>query len=152
MKKILVSACLLGKCCKYNGGSNLNQDVAGLMKKIEGDYEPILVCPEVLGGLKTPRMPAEIRGGTTVVTKELVDVTREFLLGAEKTSELAEKNGCKFALLKERSPSCGGKQIYDGSFSGTLIDGEGMTAHLLRQNGVKVYGETELSELKQALY
>lgn len=143
-KKILVSACLLGEPCKYSGGSNYNQDVIDLLERLNAGAVP--VCPEVLGGLPTPRTPAEIQDGR-VVTADGRDVTEAFVRGAQKALLAAKENGCSLAVLKERSPSCGCGEIYDGSFSGRLISGDGMTARLLRQAGIPVVGERRCKEL-----
>lgn len=119
--KILVSACLLGKNCKYNGGNNLNQ---GVLDFIEG-HEVIGVCPEQLGGLSTPRLPAEIVDGV-VTNKEGVSVDNEFRKGAQAALAIALENKADLAILQSRSPSCGVKEIYDGSFSGRKIKGQGV--------------------------
>ena len=134
--KLLVSACLLGENCKYSGGNNRNEQVRAL----ERYFQLIPVCPECFGGLPIPREPSEIRDGC-VVSKSGVDVTAAFADGAEKTLYIAEEENCGLALLKERSPSCGSSQIYDGTFSHTRIPGMGVTAELLRQNGITVYSE-----------
>ena len=105
------------------------------------------VCPEVLGGLPTPRPPAERQPDGRVVTREGVDVTAEYRAGAERVLELARAHGCTLAVLKERSPSCGRGQIYDGTFSHTLIPGSGVAAQLLETQGIPVYGESRLDEL-----
>ena len=115
--KILVSACLLGKNCKYNGGNNLNKSVLDF---IEG-HEVIGVCPEQLGGLSTPRLPAEIVDGV-VTNKEGVCVDNEFRKGAQEALTIALENKVDLAILQSRSPSCGVKEIYDGSFSGRKIE------------------------------
>ncbi|MGN1081045.1 MAG: DUF523 domain-containing protein [Acutalibacteraceae bacterium] len=141
-EKILVSACLLGANCKYDGKNNKNNGVISLKSK----YELIPVCPETLGGLKAPRCPSELRGGR-VFAKDGTDVTEYFINGAEKTLETAKRNGCSRAVLKARSPSCGSKAIYDGSFSGKVIGGDGVAARILKDNGIKVYTENELEEL-----
>ncbi len=141
MKKILVSACLLGFPCRYDGASKQNE----VIDKLKERFELIPVCPETLGGLPTPRPPAEIRDGQ-VVNKEGFDVTKEYALGALKTLELAKKHNITRAILKERSPSCGKGKIYDGSFSGTLTDGNGITAELLLKNGITVLGESEIEK------
>jgi len=106
------------------------------------------VCLEVLGGLPTPRPPAE-RRGNKVLTKEGEDVTSAFLAGADKTLKLAKQYGCSVAILKERSPSCGYDKIYGGTFSGTLVDGSGITAEPLAQNGVTILGESGVAEYFQ---
>lgn len=140
--KILVSMCLFGEPCRYDGKSCPCEDVVLLKEK----YELILVCPEVFGGLKTPRSPAE-RVGDKVISKDGKDVTKEYKLGAQKALELAKKNGCTIAVLKEKSPSCGCGVIYDGTFSGTLTEGNGVTAELLTKNGIKVIGESKIKSL-----
>lgn len=108
------------------------------------------VCPEILGGLPTPRTPSE-RQGERVVSKTGADVTAAYQKGAEETLRLARLFGCRKALLKERSPSCGRGQIYDGSFSGRLIPGDGVTARLLEQEGIAVFGESQLQQLLETL-
>ena len=132
-EKILISACLIGLNCKYNGGNNENSKLVELMK--EKDLIPI--CPEQLGGLKTPRVSAE-RKQEKVITKEGVDVTKEYQKGAEEVLNLAKKLNIKKAILKSRSPSCGIDEIYDGTFSHTLIKRDGVTAELLKKNGIEV--------------
>jgi len=138
MENLLISACLLGFECKYSGGSNRLPDerIARLKEK----YRLIPVCPESAGGLPTPRDPSE-RLGEGVVSSKGRDVTAQFKKGAETALYLARKYNCKKALLKRNSPSCGGEYIYDGSFSGTLIPGEGVTAELLRAEGIEIIGE-----------
>ena len=112
--KILISSCLLGENCKYNGGNNADAICAGELAKLGQIYELIAVCPEYLGGLPTPREPAEICSNGRVITKfSGHDVTREFVLGAQICADIARANGCKIAILKERSPSCGSGEIYD---------------------------------------
>ena len=132
-EKILISACLIGLNCKYDGGNNENSKLVELMK--EKDLVPI--CPEQLGGLKTPRASAE-RKQEKVITKEGVDVTKEYQKGAEEVLNLAKKLNIKKAILKSRSPSCGIDEIYDGTFSHTLIKRDGVTAELLKKNGIEV--------------
>lgn len=141
--KILVSACLLGKNCKYNGGNNLNQSVLGF---IEG-HEVIGVCPEQLGGLSTPRLPAEIVDGV-VTNKEGVSVDNEFCKGAQEALAVALENKVDLAILQSRSPSCGVKEIYDGSFSGKKIKGQGVFAKLLSARGIKVLDAEDVAEHK----
>lgn len=141
--RVLVSACLLGVNCRYNGIPKGNEDVKELLKR--EDISLIPVCPEQLGGLPTPRTPSE-RKGACVVSSEGEDRTAAFAKGAEETLRIAKLYGCEAALLKERSPSCGNKEVYDGSFTGTVIPGEGVTVEPLRKNGVKVFGESELTE------
>jgi uncharacterized protein YbbK (DUF523 family) len=141
--KILVSACLLGKNCKYNGGNNLNQ---GVLEFIEG-HEVIGVCPEQLGGLSTPRLPAEIVYGV-VTNKEGVSVDAEFRKGAQAALAAALENKVDLAILQSRSPSCGVKEIYDGSFSGKKIKGQGVFAKLLSARGIKVLDAEDVAEHK----
>lgn len=139
--KVLVSACLLGVNCRYNGIPKENEAVKVLLNR--EDITLIPVCPEQLGGLPTPRTPSERKDGS-VVSSEGEDRTVTFSRGAEETLRLAELYRCAAALLKERSPSCGNKEVYDGSFTGTVVPGEGVTAELLRKNGVTVFGESEI--------
>lgn len=136
---ILVSACLLGTNCRYDGTGHLDPNLLSLLEK----HTLIPICPEQLGGLPTPRPPAECQGNL-VVTKAGVDVTTQFIKGAEETLKLAQLYHCDLAILKERSPSCGSKQIYDGHFSGSLINGAGATAKLLMAHGINVIGESEV--------
>lgn len=141
--KILVSACLLGKNCKYNGGNNLNQSVLDF---IEG-HEVIGVCPEQLGGLSTPRLPAEIVEGV-VTNKEGISVDNEFRNGAQAALAIALENKADLAILQSRSPSCGVKEIYDGSFSGKKIKGQGVFAKLLAKHDIKVLDAENVGERK----
>ena len=142
MKLILVSACLLGAACKYSGGDNLCPQVAAMAQ----DHALVPVCPEQLGGLPTPRTPAE-RQGDRVVTKDGRDVTEAYLRGAQEALKLAKLFGCDTAILKARSPSCGARAIYDGSFTGTVVPGDGVTAELLQASGIRVLTEAELDLL-----
>ena len=137
--KILVSACLLGVKCRYDGKSVPKENVMRLME----ENELIPFCPEIYGGLSTPRDPSEIRGDRVVSSKGN-DVTEQYKKGAEEALKIAKMYGCTMAVLKERSPSCGNKQVYDGTFTGTLTDGMGVTAKLLTDNGIKVLGESEI--------
>ena len=139
---ILVSACLLGCACRYDGGAKPCAAVRTLAAK----HTLIPVCPEQLGGLPTPRLPSE-RIGAQVVMKDGTDVTAAYRRGAEEALRLARLFGCRRAVLKERSPSCGSGTIYDGSFSGRLTGGDGVTAALLRENGIAVCGESALEAL-----
>jgi uncharacterized protein YbbK (DUF523 family) len=141
-EKILVSACLLGIDCKYSGGNNYNEKVLEYIK----DYEVIPVCPEIMGGLSTPRPPSE-RVGNKVINNQNIDVTKEYIKGANETLKLAKLFDAKKALLKAKSPSCGKGKIYDGSFSGTLIEGNGVTVDLLQSNGIEVITEQDLEKL-----
>ena len=129
--KVIVSACLLGENCKYNGGNNRCQKVIDFMK----DHEVIPVCPEQMGGLSTPRLPAEISNGK-VMNAEGVSVDAEFRKGAEAALEIALEIGATHAILQPRSPSCGCKQVYNGTFSKTLIPGKGVFAQLLADHSI----------------
>lgn len=142
---ILVSACLLGRNCKYNGGSNKNEKVIALSKK----FNLIPVCPEFSGGLSIPRPPSEITCGK-VYSKNGDDITEYFIKGAETVLKKAHACNCRFALLKARSPSCGNNEIYDGSFSNKTISGEGITAALLKRNNIMVFNENQINELIDA--
>lgn len=137
--KIAVSACLLGEKCKYNGGNNYSEKVS---KFVEG-HELILVCPEVLGGLPTPRESAEIVNGI-VSHKDGTSVDAEFRRGAEMALNIVKDNQVDVVILQSRSPSCGVNQIYDGSFTGKLIPGQGLFAELLQKNGIKVIDVEDL--------
>ena len=139
--KIMVSACLLGDNVKYDGGNNYNQDLIDFLK----DYEVIKVCPECLGGLTTPRIPAEILHDK-VINEEGTDVTKEYNEGALKTLEIAKENDIKVAILKRNSPSCGFHAIYDGTFTHTITNGDGITAKLLNEKGIKVLNENNYKE------
>ena len=139
--KILISACLLGVCCRYDGASKAHPLVLALAER----HTLVPVCPEQLGGLPTPRPPAERRDGRVVTQSD--DVTEQYRRGAEETLKLCKLLGCEAAVLKERSPSCGYGQIYDGTFSGTLTAGDGVTAALLAAHGIPVYGESRIEEL-----
>ena len=135
---ILVSACLLGVPCRYDGTGKADERILALAKT-----RPLIpVCPEQLGGLPTPRPPAE-RHGTQVLTRDDRDVTAPFQRGAEETRRLARLFSCRIAILKANSPSCGSGQIYDGCFCGKLIPGDGMTAALLKQEGLTVLSEKD---------
>lgn len=147
---ILVSACLLGLNTKYNGDSNCSDLISMYMSL--GKFIP--VCPEQLGGLPTPRPPSEIScgsghdvlyGGKKVISIDGNDVTRQFINGAREVLKIARDFHVKYAILKEKSPSCGSTQIYDGTFSGRAQPGEGVTAALLRENGIIVYSEKDLN-------
>lgn len=140
-KKALISACLLGVDCRYDGKNNKLPDEK--LRELKEKYELIPVCAEVYGGLTTPRVPSERRYGG-VFSKEGMDVTAEFTKGAEAVLYLAELLGAELAILKENSPSCGSGRIYDGSFTGTLTEGDGVTAELLKKHGISVIGEKKL--------
>lgn len=136
---ILVSACLLGVNCRYNGTGISHESV----QKLSNSHHLIPVCPEILGGLGIPRLPAEIIDGN-VISINREDVTDNYKKGAEETLKLAKLFNCKLAVLKERSPSCGCGTVYDGSFKGILTEGDGVTAALLMENGIKVIGESQV--------
>ncbi|MEM3565342.1 MAG: DUF523 domain-containing protein [Candidatus Bathyarchaeia archaeon] len=135
----LCSACLLGIRCRYDGRDALNEKVITLLKK----EILIPVCPEQLGGLPTPREPAEIRG-EKVITRFGKDVTENFKRGAEEVWKIAKLFGVREAVLKQGSPSCGCGRIYDGTFSGKIIEGDGITAAMLKKHGIKVITEEDL--------
>ena len=142
MEHLLISACLLGAQCRYDGQSKPVLEMVALSEQ----FDLVPLCPEQLGGLPTPRTPAE-RIEDRVMTKDGRDVTAEYRHGAEQALHLARLCGCKIALLKERSPSCGSGTLYDGTFTGGLTAGDGVTAALLRENGITVYGESEIGRL-----
>lgn len=141
-EKLLISACLLGRNCKYNGGNNYHP----LTEQLRERYDLVPVCPECLGGLRIPHDPSE-RVGDKVLSKTGADVTAAFRLGAEKTAEAARKSGARKAVLKERSPSCGFGAIYDGTFTGTVVPGNGVAAEALAAEGVAIWGESQMEEL-----
>ncbi len=151
-EKILVSACLVGQKCRYDGQDKRNENVLLLRKT----YQFIPVCPELLGGLPIPREPCEIDGRTgydvfsgkaNVIDKNGGDKTPYFILGAHETLALAKNAGIKKAVFKSKSPSCGCGEIPDGSFTGKLINRDGVTAALLKRNGIEVYTEDGIGEL-----
>ena len=130
--KIAVSACLLGENCKYNGGNNYSEKVRDYAK----GHEVIPVCPEVLGGLSIPREPAEIVN-CIVSLKDGTSVDKEFRQGAKEALKIVKEQNADIVILQSRSPSCGVNTVYDGSFSGEIISGQGIFADLLRKNGIK---------------
>ena len=141
---VMISACLAGKKCRYDGGAKPNQEI---LSRIAGGEEFCLVCPECMGGLPIPREPAEIQGGTgadvlagraRVISRDGKDVTAAYLAGAQKGLQMAKAKGADTVLLKSKSPSCGAGRIHDGSFSGGLFAGNGVFAELLMQNGIRV--------------
>lgn len=140
--RILISACLLGVCCRYDGAAKGHP----LAEALAARYELVPVCPEQLGGLATPRPPAE-RLGDRVVTQHGGDETEAYHRGADEAWKICRMLECQAAVLKERSPSCGLGSIYDGTFSGTLRAGDGVTAALLLKQGIPVYGESQIGEL-----
>ncbi len=139
--KIMVSACLLGDNVRYDGNNNFNQELIDFLK----DHEVVKVCPEVLGGLSTPRVPAEILNDK-VINYEGTDVTKEFQEGAMKTLEIAKENDIQVAILKRNSPSCGANTIYDGTFTHCVTKGDGIAAKLLKDNGVTILNENNYKE------
>lgn len=140
---VLVSACLLGVCCRYNGGGVLEEQLQAMMPAVT----LIPVCPEIMGGLPTPREPAE-RVGERILTRSGTDVTAEYEKGAGEVLRLAKLYGSTCAILKERSPSCGSGIIYDGTHTQKLTNGDGITAALLKRNGIRIFGESNIDELK----
>ncbi|MBS5789693.1 DUF523 domain-containing protein [Fusobacterium sp.] len=139
---ILISGCLLGLKCRYDSKEKKLPEIEKLIEL----YNLIPICPEQLGGLPTPRIPAE-RVKDRVITQVGVDVTKEYQIGAEEALKIAKLYNCKKAILKEKSPSCGCGKIYDGTFSRNLIVGNGITAELLLKNGIEVFGESEIDKL-----
>ena len=142
MERILISACLVGDNVKYNGGNNKSPLIEKLLEK----YELSPFCPEVEGGLKTPRAPSERQGGR-VVNNEGQDVTTAFERGAELAFNICLFLKIKKVILKERSPSCGAHEIYDGTFSHRVIPGMGVTAEYLKEKGIEVYTENDINSL-----
>ncbi|MCF0117203.1 MAG: DUF523 domain-containing protein [Bacilli bacterium] len=143
MRKILISACLIGDKCNYKGQSNFTPKFQELAEK---GYELVPFCPEVEGGLPTPRLPNEIRN-SQVVRSDGKDVTREFESGAKKALMLCDLLGIKIAILKEASPSCGTHEVHDGHFQGRKIPGLGWTARKLKEKGIEVYSENEIDKI-----
>ena len=141
MENVLISACLLSIACRYDGGWR-EYDLKNLKEK----YNLIPICPEIYGGLPTPRVPSEIVDDK-VINRDGVDVTAQYEKGAKETLHLAKLFNVKYAVLKSKSPSCGNGEVYDGTFSKTLISGDGVTARLLKEYGVKVFNEDEIAEL-----
>ena len=144
MEKLLISACLAGENCKYSGGNNFIGETA--LASLGDKYELVSACPEVMGGLSVPRIPCE-RIGARVMNERGEDVTAQFKAGAELTADICERQVVKKALLKEKSPSCGSGRIYDGTFSHTVIAGDGVTAQRLRALGIALYGDSEIEKL-----
>ena len=140
--RILISACLLGTPCRYDGAAKSHPLAAALAER----HHLVPLCPEQLGGLPTPRLPAERRDGR-VMTEDGGDVTENYRRGAEAALALCRLLECRAAVLKERSPSCGRGEIYDGTFTGTRVPGDGVTAELLTAHGIAVYGESQIEEL-----
>ena len=156
-QKVLVSRCLLGHRVRYDGGAS---GPYGQLARWQDEGRIIALCPEVAGGLPTPRAPAEIPGGqgldvlngkAPVMTSEGEDVTAAFMDGAQQALALVNRHGIRVAILKANSPSCGNVQTYDGSFSGVKVEGQGVTAALLAGAGVQVFSELQLDDAAQAL-
>ena len=141
---LLISMCLLGEPCRYDGKSVPLDGT--IIEKLKEKYTLVTVCPEQEGGLPTPRIPAE-RQGKNVVRRDGVDVTAEYRKGAEVALSLCRRFGISIALMKAQSPSCGAGRIYDGTFSGTLTDGDGVTVSLLSGNGIKIFTENDINSL-----
>lgn len=133
-----VSACLCGVCCRYDGKTKCIPE----LKKLYDEKRAILVCPEVMGGMPTPRKPSEI-AGDRVINSSGEDVTEYFQKGAKAALDLCKRYSVKKAILKQNSPSCGSKHVYDGTFSGVLIDGMGITSRLFAENGIEVIAEKD---------
>lgn len=146
MEKVLISACLLGENTKYNGKNNYLKGI----EKLFPICDLIIICPEVMSGMKTPRNPSEIQNDK-VINSQNKDVTHFFHSGAALVSYIAKENNVKYALLKENSPSCGVHKIYDGSFTSKLIDGQGITTRALIKMGIQVFSEKEINFLIQKL-
>lgn len=147
---ILVSACLLGLDCRYDGGNAQTDELLEFLK----DTHYIPICPEQMGGLPTPREPAEItvhENELYVRSKHGIGVTSEFVKGANESLKLAKLTKAKWAILKSKSPSCGSVNIYDGTFTRTLISGKGLTAKLLTENGIEVFNENNYKTMKRGL-
>lgn len=139
---VLISACLLGIPCRYDGKSLPDASVQSLAER----FRLIPVCPEVLGGLPIPREPMEIQS-ERVMSQTGTDGTAAYKKGAQAALALAKRYGCRAALLKERSPSCGAGEIHNGKFDGGMIAGNGIAADLLLRNGITVFGEHKTDEL-----
>jgi len=144
MKKVLISSCLLGENVKYNGGNNAITQNA-FIQKLKSLNLLISICPEVEGGLSIPRTPVEIKDNKAI-DKNGEDKTKEFTQGAKRMLEVALKNGIKMAIMKSKSPSCGNGQIYDGTFSKTIIHSDGISVALLKAYNIKIFNEQELED------
>ncbi|PWV54655.1 DUF523 domain-containing protein [Nocardiopsis sp. L17-MgMaSL7] len=159
MRKVLVSACLMGRRVRYDGRAKPVGDDTVTRWREEGRL--VVHCPEIAGGLPVPRPPAEIEPGADAAdvlagrarirTPEGVDVTDHFVSGARAALATARTHGVVVAVLKESSPSCGTSEVYDGAFEGRKVPGEGVTAHLLRENGVAVFNEDEVAQAAERL-
>lgn len=158
MVKVLISSCLLGNKVRYNASCLSIPDPE--LHWLKSNVELVVFCPEVSAGLPTPRAPAEIIAGkgvdvldglASVVGSDGIDVTTQFISGAEKALEFCQNQQIKYAVLAEGSPSCGSSKIYDGTFNGIKIHGSGVTAALLERNGIKVYSQHMITKLRSAL-
>lgn len=154
---IVISGCLCGIKCKYNGEDNGNKNIIEMARK----YGFIPICPEQLGGLSTPREPSEIvvgnakdvlRGNGKILNIKGQDVTEQFVKGAMESLKIANMFGAKVAILKSKSPSCGYGEVYDGSFKGVLKEGNGVTAELFLQNGIEIYTENDIGRIERILF
>ena len=141
-KNIAISACLTGLPCRYDGKSKEYAKI----KELEDKYNLVLICPECLGGLPTPRIPSE-NVGDRVINQEGLDVTSYFINGAKRALAIYQENNCAFAVLKESSPSCGSNMVYDGTFSGHKIKGKGSCAKMFEDFGIRVYTEVDIDKL-----
>jgi len=139
---VLISSCLYGVKCRYDGKANYCDSI----EELKEFCNFIPACAECLAGLPTPRTPCELIGGK-VISKTGEDLTEAFVDGAKQVLKIAKENNCSIALLKQRSPSCGNGLIYDGTFSGSLISGDGITSSLIKKNGIKVFNETDVCDL-----
>ena len=146
MENVLISACLLGVSCRYDGLSKPLDE--RILRDLKSRYHLIPICPEVFGGLPTPRIPAEIGKDRRVFRQDGAEVTAEYRKGAHEALRLARLFDCKTAILKERSPSCGNGEIYDGTFTGARIFADGITAELLKVNGIRILGESHFFDTK----
>lgn len=144
---ILMSACLAGINCKYNGGNNENAK----LKQLYEEGKAVLVCPEVMGGLPVPRIPCEIRG-EEVYNSNGENKTANYLAGAEKALEVCREHGCTLAILKSRSPSCGTGEIYDGTFTHTRVEADGIFVRLLKREGIRCITEEDAEKEMEKLY
>jgi uncharacterized protein YbbK (DUF523 family) len=149
MEKILISSCLLGQNVKYDGGNNSILENL-FIQKLKNLNLLVPICPEVEGGLPIPRVPVELQG-QKAINKNLEDKTIFFQNGAKKALKLAKKHNIKYAILKAKSPSCGSEYIYDGSFSKKIVKGDGITAKILKDSGIKIFSEKELDKLEKIL-
>lgn len=158
MVKVLVSSCLIGNKVRYNASCLSIPEADFLWLKLNAEL--VIFCPEVSAGLPIPRAPAEINTGkgvdvldglANVVGNDGIDVTKQFVSGAENVLELCKKQQIEYAILADGSPSCGSSKIYNGTFNGTKIDGTGVATALLERNGIKVYSQHTLAKLREAL-